>query len=146
MKRAHSEVLKFAPFNLKNRHSLISFYKMLSKEYKCGELHQNIILNPDEKSSFLYLQQSQDEIIFGFKDTNNGLYQKLVKLKDSRIFGYEQTKQEEVIAPLIKDIKNYSYIEGGALVTFHKPLLKSYMLSQLQELQKMQKLKELSGE
>ncbi|CAA9991288.1 conserved Plasmodium protein, unknown function [Plasmodium knowlesi strain H] len=138
MKKVQNEVLKFASFDLKNRQSLINFYKMLNKDYKCGELHENIILNPDNKSSFLYVQQSQHEITFGFKDTNNDLYQRLVKLKDSKIFGYEQTEQDEKIAQLIKNIQNYSYIKGGALVTFHKPLLKNYVLTQLQ------KLKELS--
>lgn len=143
MKKAQNEILKFAPFDLKNIQSLMNFYKMLSKDYKCGELHENIILNPNKKSSFLYLEQRQDEIIFGFKDTNNDLYQSLLKSKDNKIFGYKQTKQEEIIAPLIKNIKNYSYIEGGALVTFHKPLLKSYMLTQLQRVKQLSKQSEM---
>ncbi|KJP87591.1 hypothetical protein AK88_02759 [Plasmodium fragile] len=138
MKKAQNEVIKFMPFDLKNKQSLINLYKMLSKDYKCGELHENIILNPDHKSSFLYVQQSQHEIIFGFKDTNNDLYQRLLKLKDNKIFGYEQTKQDEKISNLIKNIQNYSYIKGGAIVTFHKSLLKNYILTQIQ------KLKELS--
>ncbi|GAW83857.1 hypothetical protein, conserved [Plasmodium gonderi] len=134
MKKVKNEILKFSPFELNNRQSLINFYKVLNKEYICGELHQNIILNPEKKSPFLYLELRKNEITFGFKDTNNDLYQQLVKIKDKKIFGQTLTIHDEQIAHLIKDIKNYSYIQGGALVTFDKTMLKNYVHIQLQKL------------
>ncbi|SBS91432.1 conserved Plasmodium protein, unknown function [Plasmodium malariae] len=133
MKKMKKEILKFLFLDLKNnKQSLTNFYKILNKEYICGEIHKNLLLNPDEKSSFLYFEIRQNDVILGFKDTNNQLYQKLVNIKDKKIFGQHKTKNEENIANLIKDIKNYSYIQGGALVSFHKKLLKDFITLQLE--------------
>ncbi|CRH02912.1 conserved Plasmodium protein, unknown function [Plasmodium relictum] len=132
MKKVKDEILNFLSFDLKNKKSLINFYKILNKEYTCGEIHKNLILNPNQKSSFLYFEIRQNEIVLGFKDANNDLYQKLLKIKDSKIFG-ENIKEEEDISHLIKDIKNYSYIQGGALITFHKKLLIDYIILKLEK-------------
>ncbi|SCQ17294.1 conserved Plasmodium protein, unknown function [Plasmodium ovale] len=133
MKKVVNEIVKFSSFDLKSNQSLLNFYKVLSKEYKCGEIHENLILNPNQKSSFLYFELRKNEVILGFKDTNDELYQKLLKIKDSHIFGNNNTKSDEQISHLIKDIKNYSYIQGGALIIFHKKLLKEYIALQLQK-------------
>ncbi|KEG03806.1 conserved Plasmodium protein, unknown function [Plasmodium vinckei vinckei] len=138
MKRVKNSVVNFSAFDLSNKQSLINFYKSLNREYICGEIHNNLILNPDPKSSFLYFEHRQNEIILGFKDTNNELYQKLIKIKDSYIFDESQTKTDQDIGNLIKDIKNYSYIQGGAMITFHKQLLKNYVALQIQKFKEIQ--------
>ncbi|CRG97122.1 conserved Plasmodium protein, unknown function [Plasmodium gallinaceum] len=132
MKKVKNEISNFLSFDLKNKQSLINFYKVLNKEYICGEIHKNLILNPNQKSSFLYFELRQNEVVLGFKDTNNDLYQKLLKIKDSKIFG-DDIKEDEDISHLIKDIKNYSYIQGGAIITFHKKLLTDYIILKLEK-------------
>ncbi|SOV17134.1 conserved Plasmodium protein, unknown function [Plasmodium sp. gorilla clade G2] len=130
MKKIKNDLIPFLHYDLKSAQSLVSFNKLLNKEYISGEIHKNIILNTNQKSSFLYFEVGKNEVILGFKNTNHELYQKLLQIKDRKIFEInEQHKdnQEEDIADMIKDIKNYSYIQGGAIITFNKKLLKDYI-------------------
>ncbi|VWU51311.1 conserved protein, unknown function [Hepatocystis sp. ex Piliocolobus tephrosceles] len=133
MKIGKNEISKVFDFGISNKQSLLNLFKLVNTEYKCGALYNNLILNPDKKHTFLYYEIRKNEVIFGFKDTTNKLYQNLLKTKDCHIFGEEQSQHNKNISHLIKDIKNYSYIQGGVNITFHKNLLSDFLRLQIEK-------------
>lgn len=177
MKKINKEVANLHLFDLQKKKSLLNLYQVLNKEYVCGELHKNLILNPSANSTFLYYELRKDEVILGFKHTDDKFYQQLLKIKDAHILENisentensteektknidnknnveEITKQKDSddeasivnenqdarekkeICNLIKDIKNYTYIQGGALITFHKKPLLDYLSHKLEDIEK----------
>lgn len=178
MKKINKEIANVHLFDLQKKKSLVNLYEALNKEYVCGELHKNLILNPNQKSSFLYYELRKNEIILGFKNTDDKVYQQLLKIKDAHIFSEnisehvensteektknidnknnieEITKQKDSdekiaiidenqdarekkkICHLIKDIKNYTYIQGGAFITFHKKELLDYLSHKIEDIKK----------
>lgn len=80
MKKIKNELIPFLHYDLKSAQSLVSFNKLLNKEYISGEIHNNLILNTNNKSGFLYFELGQNEVILGFKNTNHELYQKLLQI------------------------------------------------------------------